>query len=234
MKSTNFVLLDSGEHAQFKLKAVNGYAFAKDIHLVSVVLHEFAKISANYPIVFIKKQNSENFMPMAMLGLEPGINLFVDDKFQWLYGTYIPAAFRRYPFALGQTSENTMAVCMDVNSEFLDVEDGIALYTSEGKPSDELNKVKNFLVELYSSEAHAEKFCQKLAELDLLVPNGFKVQGPEGVKYYDGSFVIDEKRLASLSGEDFLNLRDSGYMVGVFAHLFSLLQVEKLGALRSR
>jgi len=233
MKSTNFVLLDSGDHAQFKIKAINGYAFAKDIHLVSVVFHEFSKISANYPIVFIKKQNSEKFMPMAMLGLEPGVNLFVDEKLQWLQGTYVPAAFRRHPFALGQTGDNSMAVCMDVNSEFLGVGDGVALYTPEGQPTDELMKVKNFLVELYASEVHAEKFCEKLHELDLLVPNGFKVQSPEGVKYYDGSFVIDEQRLSSLSAENFLNLRESGYLVAIYAHLFSLLQVERLGALRS-
>ncbi len=233
MKSTNYLLLDNVEHAQLKLKGVNGYPFAKDVHLVSVVLHEFAKISANYPIVFIKKQNSEKFMPMAMLGLEPSINLFVDEKFQWLLGTYIPAAFRRYPFALGHTNENSMAVCLDVNSEFFSKDEGVALYTSEGEPSEELVKAKNFLVELYASELQAEKFCEKLVELDLLVPNGFKVQSPDGVKYYDGSFVIDEQRLGSLSAENFLTLRESGYLIAIYAHLFSLLQVERLGALRS-
>lgn len=233
MKNSEFVFLNNIDHAQLKLKAVNGYSFAKDSHLVSLVLHEFPKASANYPIVFVKKQNTDKFMPMALLGLEPENNLFVNDQFNWLPGVYIPAAFRRYPFALGQTNDNSMALCFDVKSDFLTVDAGVALFNSEGQPTDELVKVKNFVYEIYKSELLAQNFCDKLAELDLLVPNGFKVQGPDGIKHYDGSFVIDEKKLASLDAEGFLSLRDSGYLVPIYAHLFSLLQVEKLGSLRT-
>lgn len=233
MKSANFVLLSSDIHAKLKLKPVSNYAFAKSSHLVSVVLHELPNMSANYPVVFVKTQDSGKFMPMALLGLEPNSNLFVSENGAWQPGAYIPAAFRRYPFALTYTGPETMALCIDVDSEFLSEEEGIALFNAQGQPSEDLQKIKGFVLELYQSEVLAEKFCEKLVELDLLVPNGIKVQGPDGVKQYDGSFIVDEQKLAALSVEDFMSLRDSGHLVAIYAHLISLLQIEKFGVLRS-
>lgn len=232
MKSAEFVLLNSVEHAKLKIMPVNGYSFAKENHLVSLVLHELPKISANYPAVFVKRQNSEKFMPMALLGLEPNKNLFVDEKGQWLSGAYVPAAFRRYPFALAQTDPNSMALCIDIHSESLSQVDGVELFDPQGQPTESLDKIKNFLFETYQSELAAEIFCDRLVALDLLVPASFKVQGPEGVKQYDGCFVVDEQRLAALSSDDFLSLRDQGYIAAIYAHFISLIQIEKLGALR--
>lgn len=233
MKTAKFALLTSHEHSKLKLKPVNYYTFAKTNHLVSVVLHELPKMSANYPVVFVKNQASEKFMPMALLGLEPNINLFVSDSGAWLPGAYIPAAFRKYPFALTQTDPSTVALCIDVDSDFLNEEEGVSLFNSEGQPTEDLEKIKGFMLELYQSEILAEKFCERLVELDLLEPNGFKVQGPDGVKFYDGSFIVNEQKLLALSADDFMSLRESGYLPAIYAHLISLLQIDKFGVLRS-
>lgn len=233
MNISEYVLINNVEHANLKLKAVNGYDFANNKHLVSVVLHEFPKVSSNYPIVFIKGQDSGKYMPMGLLGLELGKNLFVNGKGQWLAGAYIPAAFRRYPFALAQTQADSMALCIDSKSEFLSEVDGVALFNTDGSPAEALEKIKNFVFELYKSEILTNQFCEKLAELDLLVPNGLKVQSPDGVRHYDGSYIVDEQRLANLSPEDFLALREQGYLAAIYAHLISLSQVDKFGALRS-
>lgn len=233
LNMSNYILINNNEHASLKLKPVNGYAFARTTHLVSVVLHEFPKISANYPMVFVKKPESGKYMPMALLGLEPGKNLFVDEKGQWLAGTYVPGAFRRHPFALTPIQSDEMALCIDSQSEFLSDDDGVALFGADGQPTEALEKIKNFVFELYKSELLSDQFCERLASLDLLVPNGFKVEGPEGVKHYDGSFIVDEQKLAALSAEDFQSLREQGYLVAIYAHLISLMQIEKFGALRT-
>ena len=233
MKSAKFALLTTNEHLALKLNPINNYSFAKNNHLVSVVLHELPKMSANYPVVFVKNQDTGKFMPMALLGLEPNNNLFVSESGVWLPGTYIPAAFRRYPFALTRTDAETMALCIDMQSDCFSESEGIALFNAQGQASEELEKIKGFIFELFQSELLAESFCERLVELDLLVPNGFKVQGPDGVKHYDGSFIVDEQRLATLKEDDFMSLRQSGYLPAIYAHLISLLQVDKFGALRA-
>ena len=231
MKPNEFVLLNSVAHAKLKILPVNGYSFAKENHLVSLVLHELPKISANYATVFVKRQNSEKFMPMALLGLEEKKNFFVDDKGQWLAGAYVPAAFRRYPFALAQTEPDSMALCIDIHSESLSQEEGVELFDDQGQPTESLEKIKNFLFESYQSELAAENFCDRLVELNILVAASFKVQGPAGVKQYDGCFVVDEQKLAALAAEDFLSLRVQGYLAAIYAHLISLQQIDKLSAL---
>jgi hypothetical protein len=44
---------------------------------------------------------------------------------------------------------------------------------------------------------------------------------------------VDEQRLATLKDDDFMSLRQSGYLPAIYAHLISLLQVDKFGALRA-
>lgn len=232
MKTSEFVLLNSVEHAKLKILPVNGYLFAKENHLVSLVLHELPKICANYATVFVKRQNSEKFMPMALLGLEEKQNFFVDEKGQWLAGAYVPAAFRRYPFALAQTDPSEMALCVDIHSESLSQLEGVELFDAQGMPTETLEKIKLFLFETYRSELAVEHFCDRLVELNLLVPATFKVQSPAGVKQYDGCFVVDEQKLTALGSEDFLSLRVEGHLAAVYAHLISLQQIDKLGALR--
>jgi hypothetical protein len=60
LKSAKFALLTTNEHLALKLNPINNYSFAKNNHLVSVVLHELPKMSANYPVVFLN--NKETFL----------------------------------------------------------------------------------------------------------------------------------------------------------------------------
>ena len=54
-----------------------------------------------FPIAFIERSPG-SYLPVAVLALSKGGNLFVGPGGQWL-GGYIPTVFRRYPFALIRT-----------------------------------------------------------------------------------------------------------------------------------
>ena len=159
MKSAKFALLTTNEHLALKLNPINNYSFAKNNHLVSVVLHELPKMSANYPVVFVKNQDTGKFMPMALLGLEPNNNLFVSESGVWLPGTYIPAAFRRYPFALTRTDAETMALCIDMQSDCFSESEGISLFNAQGQASDieitykEISKLKKELYDILANHS---------------------------------------------------------------------------------
>jgi hypothetical protein len=47
-----------------------------------------------------------------------------------------------------------------------------------------------------------------------------------------GCYVVNEDRLNNLSTERFLDLRAKRYLPGIYAHLVSLLQVERLVELK--
>ena len=230
---SNYQPLNRELHAKLRLKPQGGYSFASKQHLVSVVLHEFSNVALSYPIVFVKSVDQVEFHPMALLGLELSKNLFVDTQGQWSPGAYVPAAFRRYPFALTDTGAGSMAICVDTESPYLNAEEGESLFDDAGAVTPTMEKISSFLQELLSSEVMATSFCTSLASLDLLAPCEFKVQGPEGVKVYGGSFMVDEQKLSALSTEAFLSLRDKGYLGAIYAHLISHMQVQKFAALQS-
>lgn len=224
----NFEALNFKAHADLKINPVSGYTFAKKSHLTSVVLHEFPECAAHYPIVFVKKPDSEQLHPVAMLGLEAGENLFVDAAGAWQAGAYVPGAFRRYPFGLAKPpAYEGLIICFDADSQNLTREQGEPLFGSDGNETELLKKIRTFLIELYNSELFAEKFTSKLQELDLLVPGNLQVSTPNGSNRFDGVFLIDENRLSQLSDEQFLSLREHGFLAAIYSQMASLLQIKK-------
>lgn len=224
----NLVPLNSVTHAQLKLSPVVDFSFAKNTHLCAVVLHEFPTASASYPIIFINRPDGQKFYPVVLLGLEPGENSFVNDQGEWKSSAYVPAAFRRYPFALVRDGRDALMVCFDEMSPYFDIEKGTPLFTADGKESEGLKRVQQFLNEMYNSEMLAEKFTDKLQELDLLVPANLDVSTSSGSNRFDGAFIIDEVRLTKLSDEQFISLREHGFLAAIYAQLISLIQVKNL------
>lgn len=223
--------LNTELHAGKKFTTQLQYEFARAQHLCAVAIHEFPKACAHYPILFTRQPGREHFMPVALLGIQPGHNLFVQADGSWLQGGYVPAAFRRYPFVLIKTDDDSLSICMDDRPELLDPDKGIELIAADGSETPFLQKTRAFLVELLKSEMLTEKFCQKLEALDLLVPGSLEIRIQGQVQHIPGAFVVDEKRLNALSAEDFAGLREHGFLGAIYAHLLSLSQIDAVVAL---
>lgn len=227
---STYVSLNSPTHADIRLNRAGGYGFCARDHLVSVVLHEFPKVCVCYPIVFVGVPGDTACRPMALLSLEAGRNGFVDAHGSWTPGHYVPAAFRRHPFALAAGDDESYHVCIDSESPLLSRTVGERLFDEQGAPSPTLLKARDFLKELALSEALADLFCKRLLELDLLVPARLQVRHQAGVQHHQGSYVVDEDRLLALSDAQFLRLREHGFLSAVYAHLISLQQIDQLPA----
>ena len=61
---------------------------------------EFAVACRDYPIAFVGSETHQNFIAMAVLGMENQQNLFVTAEEGWEAGVYLPAYVRRYPFCM--------------------------------------------------------------------------------------------------------------------------------------
>src|SRR5689334_16161317 len=69
-------------------------------HALPITFAEMPQVARDYPIVFIKPADGAALRAIALLGLKPGENLFVDARGRWRDDVYRPAYLRRYPFCM--------------------------------------------------------------------------------------------------------------------------------------
>ena len=90
--------LHNEKHANTKIQNGINIEFMKSQHLVPVVAHEFARIANEFPMAFVKNNESGQFQAVALFGLEPGENLFIQDD-KWT-AAFAPMSMTRYPLGL--------------------------------------------------------------------------------------------------------------------------------------
>ena len=228
----NVVAIHSQTHAQTRVKEITDFTFARGVHLAYVALGEFARAGAIYPIVFVEDSARDEFRPVALLGLRPNENLFVDASGTW-QAAYVPAVIRRYPFALLRSEqEGQFVVCLDADSDRISVTEGAPLFGPDGAPSVALENAKRYLTELHQLEMVTSAFCAWCKEQNMFTPLNVRVQGAQGANDLTGCYAINEERLNRLSDERFLEMRTRGYLAGIYAHLLSLSQMDRLAKLQ--
>jgi len=217
-------------HKDLKLKPIDNFDFAKNINIASIMVHEFSKVLAIYPILFLEDKANNSFKPVCLLGLKEGENLFVK-KGKW-QASYIPAIIRRYPFALSKTEEDDKyLICIDEESKFLNKKDGEPLFNKDGSTGEVIEKMKIYLTELQQMEKFTNEFCKVIKEYDLFTPLNINIKSKNEEKNINGAYMINEEKLNKLSNTKFLDLRKKQYIPAIYAHLSSLAQIERLATL---
>ena len=227
MTSTpKIVPLTKEQHAATKINNNNAFSHISGEHMLPVVVHEFVVAGAEFPIVFVK--SNDTFHPVAMLGLAAQQNLFMrDNKWQALY---VPRAVRNYPLVLvkEQPDSDRLLVALDESSERISDADGFPLFNEDGSESEFLTHRKQQMAEYIDMGAVTKNFVAKLQSLDLIVEQvlTLKVNGEE--RRINGIYLIDEKKLNELSDEVFLDLRKNGYLAAIYAQMMSLQHTQEL------
>ncbi len=219
-------------HAKMRIKQAEGFGFAAGFHIASVMMHEFARAAAIYPIVFIEDKQQDEFRPVVLLGLDANENLFVAADGKW-QASYVPAIIRRYPFALARTDkEGQFTVCIDEGSPLVGEAEGEAMFDDKGTPTQVIDNVKRYLGELQQMEIITQAFCKFLREHNMFTPLNMRVRDNDRVKNITGCYVINEERLNNLSDELFKEMRDKRYLPAIYAELISLAQIDRLVMLK--
>jgi SapC len=220
--------LSSQAHATFGLKPREHLAFTKNTHAIPVTVDEFALCQRSFPIVF---GLGEAAAPLALLGLQEGNNLYVDDKGQWDITAYVPAFVRRYPFMLARLSPDTqdLSLCFDDTSEQLAAGEGEPLFV-DGQPSETTKSVLNFCEQFEQAVGRTRMFIDELTKLNLLMDGEVTIQreGLAEPAVYRGFRMVDENRLQNLRGDQARKLVQNGMMGLIYAHLFSLSLISPL------
>lgn len=232
----NVILLNQAVHKAAKVAKVDNFHFAQDLNSVLLTGHEFLQASKHYPVVFVSGQNND-VVPLAILGLRDKGNLFIDAAGKWKEGTYIPAFIRRYPFILAENdpSGESFAVSVDAAYEGFDKEEGMSLFDEAGNPSNDLNKIVEFLKQYQMQNVLTQEFVNKLSAYNLLKDFTADITMPAGEKLgFKGLKMINEKALLELDDEKALDLFRRGFLGWIYGHLYSLSNFRALGTLEAK
>ena len=222
-------IVDRQIHRQTRLKLqANGFNFASVTNSVPITSFEFSQACQEYPIVFAMDELGGG-VPLALLGLRDAENLFIGKEGQW-DGYYIPAFVRRYPFILQNgAAKGEFTLLIDTEAEGFNAPDGEMLFNEDGSNSAMLNTAMEMMNQFNSAADVTAGFVRKLRELDLLTPRTINVTTAQGQSFgMTGFSAVDEAKLATLSDADLLSLTRSGYLFGIYAHLISLSNIQKL------
>src|SRR6187549_3196373 len=120
--------LNSGQHSKMKLKRQQTIPHVGQVHAIPVTTDEFIPAQRTYPIIF---SAGETPVPLALMGLNEGVNTFIDGEGKPIdESAYMPAYLRRFPFMLAKLRPDSdeLSLCFDPTSGSIDENEGEALF----------------------------------------------------------------------------------------------------------
>lgn len=219
------------QHGDKRLKQMQSAPHIANAHAIPVTVDEFALLQRYYPIVF---SVGDNPVPLALMGLNEGVNTYLDDDGMQIEPAYLPAYLRRYPFLLAQLQEGSdeLSLCVDPTSGVIgDGPDGDPIFEN-GQPTPRVKEVLDFCEQFEAAGQRTGAFVADLLKSGLLMDGEVAIQ-PEGSEQpfiYRGFQMVDEEKLREMRGDELRKMNQNGMLPLVFAHLFSLAQIRDIFA----
>src|SRR6266498_2475436 len=189
--------------------------FCRKVNAVTISYSEFAGACRDYPLAFIPTDQSKTFLPVAVLGVTGGENLFLRDG-QWDGSVYLPAYVRRYPFCMARVTLDS-------------VEQAERMFDVAGLALARWQPIEKLLQEYEADLERSRELCAILADYALLEPFTLQtsLKGSEAVNL-GGMYRVEERKLEFLNAAQHKNLIRKGVMGRIYAHLISLENFARL------
>jgi len=226
------VPVDRERHAAKGWRRPQGYDFAAADVLAPLGESEFAQAVLAMPIGFVEK--SGHHVPVVLMGLAKGRNVFIGPGSQWL-GGYVPAVFRTYPFSLvhREGSEETI-LCVDEDSGLIvdeGEENAEKFFEEDGSPSAIINTLTDVLGRIEEDQTKIDLAVAALAEAGVIKPWPLTATVGNQQVTVSGLHQIDEVALNALDDAAFIKLRKASSLVIAHGQLLSMGQVGVLSRL---
>jgi hypothetical protein len=225
----DLVPLQSGIHSEWHTRGTDKAPFFAQTHAVPLTADEFVLAQRHFPIVF---SVGDNPVPLALFGLNEGVNVFVDADGKLKQELYVPAYVRRYPWMLAKLSPDApeLSLCFDPGSGLVGAfAEGQALFEA-GQPAETTNQILKFCEEFEMSAQRTTAFMNELKELDILMEGEVAIQISDGQPpyVYRGFQMVNEEKFRELRGDTLRKLSQNGILPLIVAHLFSLSLVQSV------
>jgi hypothetical protein len=221
--------LNSRDHARWKVKNADAAPWLVGQHAIPLTAEEFPQAARHYPIIFA---SGDNPVPLALMGLNEGVNVFVDAEGKVTQPIYIPAYVRRYPFLLARLNPNSedLSLCFDPSSGLLgDSVFGQDLF-AQGQPSQATQAALGFCEQFEQAGQRTQAFIDELKKHDLLMEGEVAIQqqGNDQPFVYRGFQMVNQEKLRETRGDVLRGWAQSGLLPLLYAHLFSLELISQI------
>jgi hypothetical protein len=223
-------------HGKMGVKSSNGpFAFARAGHAIPLTVGEFPLAAVTGPIIFV----GDDKLPVAVMGLNSGENMFLREDGMFEPGVYIPAYIRRYPFVFANDeAAQRLVLCIDRAAPFVvDKNADQPFFEADGQPSQYTKNCMEFCNNFETERQRTMSFVQLLKDLDLfesktaqftpMLPDG-AAGPPQQIAEY---FGVSEEKLNKLPADKLLEIRENGALAQIYAHLLSLVGWDRLVSL---
>ena len=223
-------LLNLQQHGSWKIRRIDKSPMMAKVHAIPATVEEFPLLQRFYPIVF---SVGDNPVPLVLMGLNEGVNVFLDEDGVLIdKDVYVPAYLRRYPFLLARVRPDSdeLSLCVDPSSGAVgDFEEGEPLFDGD-QPSETTKAILQFCEQFETAGQRTSAFMEDLRAAGLLMEGEVAIQ-PEGQDQpyiYRGFQMVDEEKLRELRGDELRKMNQNGMLGLIFAHLFSLSQTRDI------
>lgn len=216
--------LNSRDHAKYRARTLDRAPWAVGQHAIPLTVDEFGLAHRHFPIVF---SLGDQPVPLALLGLNEGVNVFFDDDGKAREDFYIPAYIRRYPYLLARLDPNseTMSLCFDPSSGLIE-EDGEGNPLFDGdQPSATTKELLDFCQKFEEAGMRTQQFMDEIKSAGLLMDGEVAIarpDEPEKPYVYRGFQMINQEKLVEVRGDKLRTWNQNGLLPLIYAHLFSL------------
>ncbi|MFW5680986.1 MAG: SapC family protein [Pseudomonadota bacterium] len=224
------VPLSTQRHATWSLQALQRYDFARGINSVPLMATEIITAAREYCVVFARQ--GDVVMPAAVLGVRDGENTYVEADGGWRAG-YVPAFIRRYPFVVASRDDGkTFTLCIDEDFGGWNQEGrGEALFGDDGKETEYLSKVVDFVKQYQLEFQRTKAVCDRLVELGLFEGTRVQMRAPDGQEANLGGFLaVSRDKLKALEPAVLAELAKGDLLELIYAHLSSLRNFQDLAS----
>jgi len=216
------------QHRKHSIETGKDYGFSAKLSSVPLLAAEFPAAAGEYPMVFAG--SPKGLLPVAVLGVRQGENLFVASGGAW-EARYKPAFVRQYPFVFTpQDDGKRLMLCVDQSYPGFNAEGrGQKLFGADDKPTAYVQQLLKFMQEYQQQFQRTRAFCQKLQELELLEGVEAQIQLGDGKRVsLKGMQAVSRAKLKALGADRLADLMARDALELIYLHLHSLRNMAQL------
>lgn len=220
-------VINTNEDRGLKYEPIRDLSFAEKQTIIPILYSEFKLFCCEYPIVFVGDEK-----PIAAIVVkltEESENLAINKEGRWR-GAYVPAFLRRYPFILAEVKKGVFSLAYDEESGCFGGEEGEAVLDENGKPTERIQKIIEFLNRYEEEMTATHRFVETLKEKRVL-DESVLTYAVEGEEHRIGGFrsVVREK-VNEVDDETLLEWARKSWLDLIAMQQLSMKNFQKLAA----
>ena len=226
------------------LQVVPHYSASLGDNLASTItfITEFAEVQKEYPILFRKEPENNEYQAVVLFGIQADENLFLvapDPGWQRHLGwsaDYVPAVVARGPFAIGLQRQQehgeehvTPVIQVDMEHPKVIAEGGVNVFLEQGGNSPYLNQIANMLNLVRDGMQLNKPMFEAFQRHGLIEDVSIDIDLDNNDKFSINGFqTINADKLSALKGNALEELSRAGFLQAAYFVVASLANIQKL------